>query len=195
MSGNVHDSDDDDVALLSSLIQGDESAFDRIYNRYSETLYYYAYKHSGSKEDSREMVQNIFLSLWEKRGCLNTILVLRHYLFGSIRYQVVIYYRKKEVRDRFAAEYAFSNSPVDNSNQQMQDLRDTENQIERAISSMPERIQVAFRLSRQEHLSIEHIATRMNISPRAVENYISEALKRLRASLGNLITLLVWLNC
>ncbi|MCW5912135.1 MAG: HTH domain-containing protein [Cyclobacteriaceae bacterium] len=61
-----------------------------------------------------------------------------------------------------------------------------------SIARLPQKQEEVFRLSRMEHLSIEEIAQRLNISKRTVENYITAALKTLRGSLGEFLVLVLW---
>lgn len=70
-------------------------------------------------------------------------------------------------------------------------LADLEKQIELSISSLPEKCQKAFRMSRMQHMTSEEIARAMGISHRTVENYISQALKHLKVSLGGIGVMLV----
>jgi RNA polymerase sigma-70 factor (ECF subfamily) len=97
------------------------------------------------------------------------------------------------VRKKYAAEFSnFLSNHYDNSAEEAVNLRSLESLIEKRISELPKQCQTAFRLSRMQDESIQAIAQRMNISTRTVENYITKALKHLRANLGELIVLIFW---
>lgn len=179
--------------LLSMLSRGDKTAFDLIFNQYADELYRYAFNQLKSQEDSEDVVQSMFVALWERRELAQHITALRYYLYCSVRYRIIK--ERKRVRKLAIQQNDLSNhlKVLDNSNLERQDYNDTRQVIEQTIASLPERMQMAFRLSREEHLSNDKIAARMNISQRTVENYITEALKSLRSTLGEAIILLIWL--
>lgn len=184
----------DDAALLSQFIAGDMKAFDTIYRKYATSLYHQAYNRIGNREESLELVQDIFTSLWQKRDNLGHVSALRYYLFCSMRYLIYRHYRNHAIAQRHEKEFALLSAKVDNGNEEYQDLREAEELLEKAIASLPDRMQEAFRLRRQENLSLDSIASRMNVSRPVVEKYVSEATKRLRLSLGDLMLLVVLIN-
>lgn len=176
------------------LSHGDRTAFDLIYNQYADDLYRYAFGRLESQEDSEDLIQNIFISLWERREHARNITALRYYLYCSVRYKIIT--QRKYVHQLKVQKKDFSEqvNALDNSTLEQQDYKDTQHRIERTIATLPERVQMAFRLSREENLSNAEIAVRMNISQHTVENYITEVLKSLRSSLGEAIALVIWLN-
>ena len=88
----------------------------------------------------------------------------------------------------------FLTEQYENPTEDLINSKELKETIESVISELPERCQLAFRLSRMEHKSIAEIAEIMEISPRTVENYITQSLKHLRSSLGDFLTyLIVWM--
>jgi RNA polymerase sigma-70 factor (family 1) len=182
----------DDLQLLRLLNQGDKKAFEAIYDRYAQSLFRYVYNHTRIKEVSEEIVQEIFVSLWTKREDLN-IESLNAYLYRASKYQVLSYIRSDKVRKKYAAEFVlFLAGRHDNSLEEFMNVNDLQIMIEGAISKLPERCQTVFRLSRFENASIQEIAERLNISTGTVENYLSQALKHLRSSLGDFLFFIIW---
>jgi RNA polymerase sigma-70 factor (ECF subfamily) len=182
-----------DAELLPLLNKGDRKAFELIYDRYADTLYRYIYNRIRIKEDTEEIVQEIFVSLWAKRENLVISSPLSAYLYGASKNRIFNYIRSGQVRKKYAVDFAlFLADRNDNSVQEFMNLSDLQSTIEHSISQLPDKCQQAFRLSRMEHLSIPNIAERMNISTRTVENYLSQALKHLRTTLGEFLAILVW---
>ena len=96
--------------------------------------------------------------------------------------------RSYRVRKKYAADFAlFAVERIDNSSEELLELKDLQHTIDERISELPEKCQTAFRMSRMEYEPIQRIAERMNISNRTVENYISQALKHLRLRLGHIL--------
>jgi RNA polymerase sigma-70 factor (family 1) len=179
--------------LLSLLKNGDAKTFEIIYDRFADRLFRYVCSRVNSKEISEDIVQEIFISLWSKRETLNITTSLDAYLFGAAKFSILTYVRSEQVRKEYARNFAlFSKVHLDNSNEEMMNLKDMQCSIDTRISELPEKCRTAFRLSRIEHEPISRIAERMNISKRTVENYLSQALKHLRTSLGEFLMMSIF---
>lgn len=183
-----------ELELVALLVSGDERAFEFLYLKHVRGLHRYAQSRLRSEQESKEMVQNIFVTLWEKRESLAHLTALTPYLFHMLKNKVVEHYRHNLVREQYAADFAFFESCEHNPTEDQQNLDHARTLIEDSVSAMPPRMQMAFRLSREENLSIVHIAERMKITPRTAETLITNALKRLRTFPGRVLALLLWLD-
>jgi RNA polymerase sigma-70 factor (family 1) len=183
----------DDTGLLPLLNRGDRKAFEAIYDRYADGLYRYVFNRVRIKEDSEEIVQEVFTSLWAKHDTLEITTSLSAYLYSISKHKIFNYIRSDKVWKKYAADFTlFLAERYDNSVEELMNVSDVQAIIESSISELPDKCQTVFRLSRKEHLSIQLIAERMNISTRTVENYLSQALKHLRGSLGEFLALIIW---
>jgi len=184
--------DHSDALLL--LKAGNERAFEFLYNHFAGRIYHYVFSRVRMKEPTEEIVQEIFLSLWNKRETLQINCSLESYLFGAAKYKILSFIRAEHIRKKYAADFTlFASERYDNSVEELIDLKDLQYTLNEKISELPVKCQTAFRLSRMEHEPIPQIAERMNISTRTVENYISQALKHLRTSLGELLMVAILL--
>lgn len=176
--------DTDDEILLQDLKKGDRFAFETIYLKYWDQLYSSVYKRVKSQEVAQEIVQDFFVSLWEKRTTLSVHTSFEAYIFTAVRYQVLNYLQKEITRNNYRAgldaNEAYSNSTLDQVY-----INELKKVIENEIAQLPEKCQHVFRLSRQEHLSIKEIAERLDISTKTVENHLTKALKILRINLSD----------
>ncbi len=180
----------DQLLLLKA---GDEQAFEVFYEHFADRLYTFVYNRIRSKEEAEEIIQEIFISLWTNRQKLNITSSIESYLFSAAKYKILNFMQAVNVRQKYAAEYSkFLSRHYDNSLEEAVNLRYLESLIEKRISELPKQCQTAFRLSRMQDESIQAIAQRMNISTRTVENYITKALKHLRANLGELMVIILW---
>ncbi len=181
--------------LLTSLKQGDISAFKQIYERYWLAFYKYAYNIVREKEISEEIVQEVFFSLWEKRNTLQITHAVEAYLFKAVRFQTLNFIRSKKIRTNYATSYAlFENTTVDNSNEENMQIYDLKKHVEIEVSKLPDKCQQVFRMSRNEHLAIKTISDVLNISHKTVENHLTKALKHLRSSLGDFLLFFLIIN-
>jgi RNA polymerase sigma-70 factor (family 1) len=149
-------------------------------------LFAYVDKRLGIREQSEEIIQDVFVSLWTKRHTLLVSGELEPYLYGAVKKQMLQYFRKEGVRNEYAASFSkFCESLFDNSANEYVALNDLQQAIDTAVSQLPSKCAQVFWLSRRDHLTIADIALRMNISKKTVENYLTTALKHLRSTLGD----------
>jgi RNA polymerase sigma-70 factor (ECF subfamily) len=182
--GGLHEHDDSELFKLYQ--GGKKEAFDVIYTRYWERLYNYAFHNLQSKDLAFEVVHDIFVSLWTRRETLNLQTSLSGYLFASVRYQIIKQIKDSRQKEAYMKDYLLFRPVEDNSTEDAIHLQELEKAIEDSLLQLPPRCQEIFRLSRQEHKTIQEIAAALNISHRTVENQLTVALKHLRGSLGDL---------
>lgn len=166
--------------LLTSLKANDVSAFDTIYSAYSKMLYTYLYDRLNDEDICSDILQDVFISLWEKREYLQIETSLKSYLFQAIKYKISDQYRRNYKYQKYLndlGDYLDTHftPPVDNIDQKNQ-----LSSIMQTIDGFPTRMKEIFILSRFEHLSINTIAEKLSISPQTVKNQITKALSILR---------------
>jgi len=180
---------DDELATM--LTSGSEAAFDLIYERYWKKLYNEAFKRLNSSADSEEIVQDIFIDLWNKRS-ERQIDNLRGYLLGAVRYQVYAVYHRRKNLPAFEEplDYmAFSSDDADSDY-----LRDELlSSIRLWLETQPEKRREIFRLRFLEGLSTLEIAEQLDISRKTVQNQLNTSQQSLRESIGRLLMLLILL--
>jgi RNA polymerase sigma-70 factor (family 1) len=177
---------------LINLLQQDKlGAFKEIYTRYWKQLYSEAYKRLKNKEMAEEIVQEVFTSLWHKRGALNITQTLGGYLFTSVSNLVIDQYRKDLVRARYKESFKLVYSETDNSTEDAILVKELEHTIENEVNSLPDKCRSVFELSRVEHKTNKEIACELGISEKTVEHHITKALKHIRLGLGNYLSIII----
>lgn len=174
--------------LIHRINNNDELALATIYNEYWEIMYLGAYNLVKNKQISEDIVQDVFVNIWKKRGDLEIKVSLKSYLYTSTIYKTYDYFRKNKSAIRVDLLENF-NERVQSSNPETK-LMDKELQdyLEAVINKLPEKCRVVYNLSRNEQLSHKEIADKLNISTRTVEGHITKALKVLRGSLNSIST-------
>ncbi|WP_257667448.1 RNA polymerase sigma factor [Parapedobacter tibetensis] len=177
-------SDLSDGELTSLLKEGDREAFTAIYDRYFRLLHTHAYKWLRNREETRDVIHEIFLRLWEKREFLSLEHGLPGYLYTSVRNMIFNLLSRK----RIESEYLISLGGFINQGECMTDHLVRERQlvemIEYELASMPPKMRKVFQLSRKENLSHKEISETLDISEQTVRKHIQHALKILRFRLG-----------
>lgn len=136
-------------------------------------------------QETEELVQEVFIILWEKHTSLIVSDSLEPYLFAVLKKRLLSYFRSEKVRSQYAEHFShFLSQQVDNSTEERWAAEDLQQRLEQAVSELPNKCQQVFWMSRRQQLSIEEIARELEISTRTVENYLTTALRHLRISLG-----------
>jgi RNA polymerase sigma-70 factor (ECF subfamily) len=189
MEDHLHS--ENDSWLLEKIKQGDGAAFRRLFDKYWQDLFRLACKRLPSREDAADIVQEVFLSLWNNHGKLNAGNDLAAYLFVSLRNRIFNYYEKQAVRFKYLLNQSFN--PVQSEDAIVGSIQQKELQqiIAAEIEKMPDKMREIYQLSREQQLSISEIATLLMISPQTVKNQLHRALDRLRQSLRDQTGLLI----
>ncbi|MEO9146496.1 MAG: RNA polymerase sigma-70 factor [Ginsengibacter sp.] len=183
-----------DEQLLQQVAGGNRQAFTELYRRYWEDLFITATKVLRERKEAADVVQDVFLSLWNRRNELNIQGSLAAYLHTSVRYKCIHYIEKNITRRDYLvqlAEVAVSvSSPNAEVDLQMKEMQQT---INNAVAKMPPKMQEVYKLSRQEHLSYKEISDYMSISVETVKKHIQHALHLIREDLTPYIFIFVLL--
>lgn len=169
-----------DSELLSLMRKGRREAFNEIYARYWEKVYQVAARRIRSREESKDLVQDLFFSLWVKRETLVINTSIDAYLFTAIKYKVINYIEANIVKEKYLKSLEQSVVDYDNSTHEQLIFQNLDELLQVGIKSLSPRVREVFELSRNEHLSINEIAERLQLSNQTVRNQISIALKTLR---------------
>lgn len=169
-----------DAELLQFIKQDDAAAFKILYDRYWESLYVKACKRVD-KDEAKDMVQEVMTTLWRRRNHIVTKDDgnIGRYLHTAIKYRVISYFAftAGEIRNNNLFEVLESDSWVNTI-----ETRELSALLEKAINSLPARMQQIFRMSREDDCSIADIARQLNLSEQTIKNQLTEALKRVRES-------------
>ena len=159
------------------------AVFQDIYKKYYAELCRYALKFVFTPEDAEEIVQSAIVKIWERKDTLNAIANLRQYLFRMVHNDCLNYLKHLQTKENYKnkAELALKLIEVETSDSLT--IKELENDIDDAISSLPEKCREVFVLRRMEDLSLKEIATKLDISPKTVEVFITKALKHMHKKL------------
>lgn len=170
--------------FLSRFKNGDPKAFAYFFDFYWEELYTIAYRHVRDEALSKDIVQEMFIHLWERRSLLNSDYpTLRPYLFRALKNRILNHYATEKVRKQV----------LDQVLQRMEvftDLNDSnparyiqlEEIVDSSVSKLPKLVKAVY-LMRNENCSTKQIAQALNIAEQTVKNYLSDAKRILEKDL------------
>lgn len=171
-----------DQELLVELRSGKEEVFKFIFNRYWKRLYNYAFNIYNDDDVCEDIVQEIFVNLWEKSGEVE-ILNLEAYLYRSVKYRIVNHIRDLKFTE--IQEEILKKIPYPSNSGSTMEYEEFETEIFNFIKMLPARCREIFMLSRFDNYTNSEIAKKLNISIRTVEKQISNALSFFKSKINN----------
>jgi RNA polymerase sigma-70 factor (family 1) len=174
--------------LITLIAVDDEVAFREIYDRYWKKLLSLATFKTNSREVGEEIVQELFIKLWERRKTLE-ISHLQSYLFTALKYQIISHLRQVVIQ-RNVLETSFGEASVDTEDFLTAEALQTA--IEKAVYQLSDKTQAIFRMSRFDEKSHKEIALALDLSEKSVEYHITQALKFLKVYLKDYLTVMLF---
>ncbi|HWV74606.1 MAG TPA: RNA polymerase sigma-70 factor [Pseudosphingobacterium sp.] len=171
-----------DSELIHLLRADDRTAFSEIYVRYGERLYKQAYHVLRNREDAKDIVQDIFTSLWNKRAELQ-INNLAGYLYIANRNQVIKLIAHKKISSvYFDWLQTMTEEGADITDHAIQE-KQLQELVDGEVRKLPSKMRLVFNLSRKAHLSHKEIAAKLHLSEATVKTQVKNALRILRSKL------------
>ena len=168
--------------MIKGLRSGRENAYEQLFKEFYKPLTVFAYGYVKDLETGKEIVQDLFVQLYEKRRTLVITTSIKSYLYQSVRNRCLNHLKHLQVKkmhhEQIRSEQEFSDDLEDK-------IRETEleHMVSKVVDQLPPQCRKIFNMSRVSGLSNGEIAEKLEISKRTVETQISNALKVLRAKL------------
>ena len=172
-----------DEELLLLVKQEDKIAFSEIFKRYWPQLLDRAYRRLDSIELAEEMVQDIFVSIYHKRGEIEITSSLAGYLNSALKYKILNHIRGEIVRNNYRKMVESSEVCYSPDVTEKMDEKELRQEIDECLDLLPAKCRQVFVLSREDNLSHKQIACMLGISVSTVEKHIVKALKIMRSNL------------
>jgi RNA polymerase sigma-70 factor (ECF subfamily) len=169
--------------LVERLQKGDVEAFDLIYDKYSRHLYAFGLKYLRSAEEAEELVQSVFLKIWENYITLDKESSFKSYLFTIAYNDICKLFRRRSYKQKFIEDSMYENSQSSSESEDSIDSRSLLERVHSIIEKLPEKQKAIFLKSRKEFKSTREISEEVGLSPGTVDNYVSESLKFIRCQL------------
>lgn len=163
---------------------GDREALNEIYKRYQGILYSHAYRRFPDREEVRDVVQDIFVSLWHNRESLRVNTSLAAYLYTSVRNRLLNIIRHQKVHDTFARSLQQFIDEGENITDEKLREKELIRLVEQEVASLPAQMRLIFEMSRHLNMSHQQIAEELDISPLTVRTQVRNALRILKVRLG-----------
>jgi RNA polymerase sigma-70 factor (ECF subfamily) len=162
--------------LITRLRESDKTAFTFIFNQYYKDLVRFAYTYTRQPDTAEELVQDVFLKIWENRSKLFIETSLKSFLVRSVQNRSIDWLRQQKVRSSYANMIIELPLLTGNETENYVLHSDLETAFRKALAKLPQQYAEAFSLNRFEALSYSDIAARMGVSVRTIEVRVGKAL-------------------
>ncbi len=184
--------------LLTGLKRKDLKAYETLFHKYHGRLVLFAKKFTGDLELAKDIVQEAFLTLWEKSETLSIKDSPKSYLYQAVRNKSLNQLRHLQIKD--SAKDEIISNIIESERLIYSDFNDPfysllememEQKMEQAINNLPDKCREIFLLRSKENLKNKEVAEKMGISVKMVEKYISKSLRILRTELAEYISIVL----
>jgi RNA polymerase sigma-70 factor, ECF subfamily len=182
--------------LVKLLKKGDMAAFDSIYNKYCHKLYEFVFMYLKQEEDAEEIVQEVFIKIWESRSKIDIYSSFESFLF-IIAYNETMSLLRKRVSEIKSREYLKSLQQIDTADQIIDEIqyKELNHRVQLLLEQLTPRQKEIYLLSREEGLTHEEIAQKLNISKSTVNNHLVNIIKYLRSHIDNSLAVNILFIC
>lgn len=176
--------------LLKKIRDDNGSAFEVVFLRYYQGLCAYAASILGNKDASEEIVQNVFVKLWENRKKLAIESSLKAYLYRTVHNQCINQIESLKIRNQYTKKHTIvpfeGDYPIANLIAQ-----ELEEKIKHSIDSLPDQCREIFTLIRLQNKSYQEVADKLGISLNTVKTQMQRAISKLKESLREYLPSLI----
>ncbi len=173
-----------DQELLVLLKRGDRAAFSEIYDRYWEKMADHAVRLTKSSEEAADIVQEVFVSVWNRRAVLKEQVPIAPYLIRSTRNLSLRFIRDNIHRHHFLERLSAAAKEVREAAGDLLHMKHLQHRIDGIVETLPPKMKAVYQLSRVQQLTHKEIAGRLSITESTVKKQINNALKIIISSLG-----------
>jgi RNA polymerase sigma-70 factor (family 1) len=170
--------------LSKTIPIGNLDNFEALFKQYYAPLVVYACKYLPEKDVAREIVQDFFVKLYEKRSSLSIDTSLKSYLYRSVYNACMNYINQRSIQEKHIRNIDLERNVEENLENEINSV-ELQNRIYNLIEALPPKCRKIFKMNRLEGMKNEEIAVSLNLSKRTVETQISKALKILRSKLSD----------
>jgi RNA polymerase sigma-70 factor (ECF subfamily) len=179
---------EEEIEIQKRLNAGDGSALELLFHRYYNDLCRYLIIFLKDENVAKNIVQDLFLYLWENRVNIDFKKSLESYLYQACRFNALIYLRNENRHEKSYEIIRNTTSEESSDVSSEMEVKELNRIIDESVELLPVRCRQIFKLSRARGLSYHEIATQLKISVSAVDNQVNIAIKKIKRHIGTYYT-------
>lgn len=176
--------------ICEQLRSGHFETFEWLFNTYWDELFQYAARILGSQEDAQDVVQDLFVNLWERRENLDVSTHIRNYLFSATRKKILCKFRDDGLKEKHLEQFILHGELRSELTLSKVINKDIRRQLQNDLQRLPEKERQVFEWYHFDELSIREIASRNGTAEQTVRNQLGNAYQKARPILGKLLMFL-----
>lgn len=182
-----------EINLIHQINTGNQLVFEQLFKQYFKVLQNYAFTILKDLDVAEEMVQNVFLKIWEKREKLPQDAVVASYLYKSVYHESLNWLRHEKVKASHQQHTLYSMKNESDSAEDRIKMNQLQEQLQKALNELPQQCRTIFQMSRFDELRYREIAEELGISVKTVENQMGKALRLMRLKLVEFLPVMIGL--
>src|SRR5690606_2452811 len=187
-----HQEASSDEALILRIKQGDREAYAAFYERHRTAMYLSAYHLLRDDEDARDAVQELFATVWQHAGRIDSKGNIKGYLYTVLRNRILTAMSRSKHFEEYISSYLAFEEQSNSATEETVLARELEQILEEKINQLPPKMKEVYELSWNDQLSNREIAERMSISEGTVKQHKYQAMRILRSKLQRLVSVLLF---
>lgn len=173
-----------ETELVERLKKGDLEAFDMIYDMYAGRLYAFSMKYLKSAEEAKELVQCVFMKVWENHKRLDRDLSFKSFLFTIAYNEICRFFRRKSYLKKYIDETLLTGKMSDTTPEESSEFQSLLAEVEKIIARLPDIQKKAFIMCKIDGKPAKEVAAGLGLSPGTVDNYVSATIRTIRSRLA-----------
>lgn len=162
----------DEKIMLAMIAKGSRAAYEQLYQTYLDPLYHYIFLFTKGKEDTEEILQEIFIKIWEQREKLTQVKSVKDYLFRMAKYKILDNIRHLQIKNRVLSEIKRTRALSEAITSDQCEYKEYYDIVQTAVGKLPPKRKIIFRLNTENGLSMDEIAQQLNISRSVVKKQL-----------------------
>ena len=179
-----------EAELVFLLREGDHGAFKEVLSRYNAIIINYAYRRVQDRDLAKDLAQDVFTSLWEKRLKYAFNENIEAHVFTAIRSRLIDYYRRQNVSQKYMDSFTAFYSEEENTTDYLVRHHNLSAIIEQEIAALPPKMREVFELSRNKEMQRKEIAMLLDMPENTVKTNLQRALRILKRKFGSSFSIL-----
>ncbi|SHM79678.1 RNA polymerase sigma-70 factor [Mucilaginibacter sp. OK098] len=177
-------------AVTDDLSTNNEVVFEHLFKKHFRELHAYGFSLLKDWDVAEEIVQGMFLKLWERNEAVQIRTSIKSYLYKSVYHDSLNYLRGQKVQLKYQTTTAYSMKNHTDDAAGKLTMSELEQHLQQALSKLPEKCRAIFHLSRFEELKYQEIASQLEISIKTVETHMGKALRILRKEMKEFLPII-----
>jgi RNA polymerase sigma-70 factor (ECF subfamily) len=173
----------EEIRLLSRLKDGDQHAFNSLFYSYKDKLFGFLLRITGSVEESEDIIQNVFLKIWQERQCADKVKNLNAYIFKIAQNQMIDHVRKYSKEKIQSLNLDIRKEDINPKPDELLFEKEKQMIMQEAVNRLTPQQKKIFVYHKEQGIALKNIAEEMNLSLSTVQNHMNQAIRNIRGHL------------